>query len=40
VLLFDLRNIAAIAGFALLDLAAIGVGLKSSNQQAVARKQP
>lgn len=38
VVLFDLRNIAALAGFALLDLAAIGVGLKSSNQQAVARK--
>lgn len=36
--LFDLRNIAALAGFALLDMAAIAVGLKSSNQQTVARK--
>jgi hypothetical protein len=37
--LFDLRNIAALAGFALLDMAAVGAGLKSSNQQAVARKR-
>jgi 2-polyprenyl-3-methyl-5-hydroxy-6-metoxy-1,4-benzoquinol methylase len=36
--LFDLRNIAALAGFALLDIAAIGVGFKSSNQQTIARK--
>ena len=36
--LFDLRNIAALAGFALLDMAVVGAGLKSSNQQAVARK--
>jgi 2-polyprenyl-3-methyl-5-hydroxy-6-metoxy-1,4-benzoquinol methylase len=36
--LFDLQNIAALAGFALLDMAAIGVGLKTSNQQTVARK--
>jgi 2-polyprenyl-3-methyl-5-hydroxy-6-metoxy-1,4-benzoquinol methylase len=36
--LFDLRNIGALAGFALLDMAAIGFGLKSSNQQTVARK--
>jgi 2-polyprenyl-3-methyl-5-hydroxy-6-metoxy-1,4-benzoquinol methylase len=36
--LFDLRNIAALAGFAILDMAAIAVGLKSSNQQTIARK--
>jgi 2-polyprenyl-3-methyl-5-hydroxy-6-metoxy-1,4-benzoquinol methylase len=36
--LFDLRNIAALAGFALFDMAAIAVGLKSSNQQTLARK--
>ena len=36
--LFDLQNIAALAGFTLLDMAAIGFGLKSSNQQTVARK--
>jgi 2-polyprenyl-3-methyl-5-hydroxy-6-metoxy-1,4-benzoquinol methylase len=36
--LFDLRNIAALAGFAVLDMAAIAIGLKSSNQQTVARK--
>ncbi|MFH1344272.1 MAG: class I SAM-dependent methyltransferase [Pseudomonadota bacterium] len=36
--LFDLRNIAALAGFAALDVAAIAIGLKSSNQQTVARK--
>lgn len=37
--LFDLRNIAALAGFTLLDLAAIAFGFKSSNQQAVGRKR-
>jgi hypothetical protein len=36
--LFDLRNIGALAGFALLDMVAIGFGLKTSNQQTVARK--
>jgi SAM-dependent methyltransferase len=36
--LFDLRNIVALAGFALLDMAAIAAGLKSSNQQTLARK--
>jgi 2-polyprenyl-3-methyl-5-hydroxy-6-metoxy-1,4-benzoquinol methylase len=36
--LFDLRNIAALAGFAFLDLAAIGLGVKTSNQQTLARK--
>ena len=36
--LFDLQNIAALGAFTLLDMAAIGFGLKSSNQQTVARK--
>ena len=36
--LFDLRNIGALAGFALLDMIAIGFGFKTSNQQTVARK--
>jgi ubiquinone/menaquinone biosynthesis C-methylase UbiE len=36
--LFNLKNIAALAGFTLLDLLAIAAGFKSSNQQAVARK--
>jgi 2-polyprenyl-3-methyl-5-hydroxy-6-metoxy-1,4-benzoquinol methylase len=36
--LFNLKNIAALAGFTLLDVLAIAAGFKSSNQQAVARK--
>ena len=36
--LFDLRNLAALAGFAALDMVAIAAGFRSSNQQAVARK--
>lgn len=37
--LFDLRNIAALGAFTLLDLTAIVFGFKSSNQQAVGRKR-
>jgi SAM-dependent methyltransferase len=36
--LFDLRNIVALAGFAFLDMVAMAVGLKTSNQQTIARK--
>ena len=36
--LFDLRNIAALGGFAMLDMLAVGLGFKTSNQQAIARK--
>lgn len=36
--LFDLQNVVALAGFAALDIAALAMGFKSSNQQAVARR--
>lgn len=36
--LFDLRNVMVLGGFAALDLLAISVGFRTSNQQAIARK--
>ena len=37
--LFDLRNLAALAGFAAIDAAAATLGARTSNQQAIARKR-